>query len=124
MDRIRALLKDLLEMDGRFAVVGEASDGVEAVSVVEREQPDAVVLDLSMPVMGGLEALPLIRDRSPGASVVVMSSFDARQMARQALDAGADAYLEKGATVAQLTGALLQAHASRGAATISVPTRA
>jgi DNA-binding NarL/FixJ family response regulator len=107
VDRIRALLRDLLEQDGRFSVVGEAADGLEAVSVAERERPDALVLDLCMPAMDGLEALPLIRDRSPETNVVVMSSYDARDMSLRAFQAGAAAYVEKGESVSTLASTLL-----------------
>jgi DNA-binding NarL/FixJ family response regulator len=119
VDRIRVLLRDLLELDGRFDVVGEAADGVEAVSVVAQQRPDAVVLDMSMPVLDGLDALPLIRDTSPRTGVVLMSSYDARQVAGEALAAGASAYVEKGACMSELTAALVEASATpvRAAAT-------
>ena len=113
VDRIRAVIRELLELDGRFSVVGEAPDGLEAISVVARERPDAVVLDVCMPIMDGLEALPYILERSPETSVVVLSSHDARQLAGRALEAGAAAYVEKGISVARLAETLIQACAGR-----------
>ena len=93
---IRSLLKIVLELDGRFEVVAEAADGQEAVDAALALQPDVAVVDLAMPVMDGLEAIPLIRDRSPDTKVVVLSAFSARQMRDQAVAAGAHGYVEKG----------------------------
>jgi signal transduction histidine kinase len=93
---IRSLLRIVLELDGRFEVVGEAADGHEAVQAADDLRPDVAVVDLAMPVMDGLEAIPLIRDCSPDTKVVVLSAFSARQMREQALAAGAHGYLEKG----------------------------
>ena len=95
-DDIRALLRAQLEMDGRFAVVGEAEDGAAAVEVVREQQPDLVVLDLAMPRIDGLTALPLLREAAPGARVVVLSGFEAQAVAPKVLAAGASRCIEKG----------------------------
>ena len=102
---IRALLRMSLEADGRFEVVGEAGDGVETISVVSNTQPDVVVLDLAMPVMDGLQALPEIRRRSD-ARVLVLSGFEATHMSLEATKRGADAYIEKGVGLDELARAL------------------
>ena len=94
---LRALLSRLLVRDGRFEVVGEAGDGETGVEVVARTRPDAVLLDLAMPVMDGLQALPLIRDRSPDTRVVVLTGFDEEQLADDDVYVDADGFLEKGA---------------------------
>jgi signal transduction histidine kinase len=94
-DDIRLLLRSALERDGRFVVVAEATDGVESIREAARHHPDAIILDLAMPLMDGLEAIPAIRRRSPGSRIVVLSVFPAERMATQVLEAGADAYLEK-----------------------------
>lgn len=86
---VRLLLRYVLAGDGRFAVVGEAGDGAEAVRVTERERPDAVVLDLMMPGVSGLEALPRLRELAP---VVVVSAYDEREAAAAR---GARAFLDK-----------------------------
>jgi CheY-like chemotaxis protein len=106
-DRIRSLLRDLLEDDGRFDVVGEADNGLEAIALAARTQPDAIVVDVSMPIMDGLEAVPRIRSGSPDTRVIVFSSYGEREMRERALDAGADAYLEKGKSVSLLVETLL-----------------
>jgi CheY-like chemotaxis protein len=71
---IRRLQRLTLERDGRFEVVAEAADGVEAIFMSGRERPDAVILDVAMPTMSGLEALPVIRRMLGDRIVVVCSS--------------------------------------------------
>src|SRR5205814_8582181 len=67
---IRLVMRLLLEADGRAEVVGEAADGAEAIRLAAELHPDAIVLDLRMPGMDGVSALPLIRDAAPGTVVV------------------------------------------------------
>lgn len=93
---LRMLLRMALEADGSFEVVAEAENGLEAIEQAGAHQPDLVVLDLSMPVLDGLEALPRILEAAPEADVVVLSGFDGSRMRAPALAAGAVAYLEKG----------------------------
>jgi signal transduction histidine kinase len=95
---LRLLLRITLEQDGDFEVVAEAENGLEGVRRVEELQPDLVLLDLAMPVMDGLEALPQIRAVCPRARVVVLSGFEADTMAQRVMGAGADGYLQKGTT--------------------------
>ena len=99
---IRKLLRMKLEFDGRFKVVDEAGDGVAAVKAAGEKQPDAVVLDLAMPVMDGLQAIPQIRREAPHAKILVLSGFDADQMSNEALKRGAHAYIEKGGDLEEL----------------------
>lgn len=99
-------LRDMLRMafsraDG-FEVVAEAGDGRAGLEVAERERPDVVLLDLAMPVMDGLEALPGMRALLPDAVIVVLSGFGAGAMATQAVDRGADGYVEKGTSLKAL----------------------
>ncbi|MBV9412912.1 MAG: response regulator [Acidimicrobiia bacterium] len=86
---IRLVMRLLLEADGRAEVVGEAADGAEAVRLAAVLQPDAVVLDLRMPGMDGVAALPLIRDASPGTVVVALSALPVGPMTDRAIDLGA-----------------------------------
>jgi len=95
-DDVRALLRAQLEMDGRFEVVGEADDGTAAVEVAREQQPDLMVLDLAMPRMDGLTALPLLREVAPGARIVVLSGFDPLTVGPKVLAAGASRCMEKG----------------------------
>ena len=91
---IRELLSMVLTRSG-MEVVGEAGDGLAGVEVVRAERPDVVLLDLAMPVMDGVEALPIIRELVPDARIIVLSAF-AGAVREQVLDWGADGYLEKG----------------------------
>ena len=93
--QIRALLRIVLELEGN-EVVSVAGNGREAVEEAERLQPDVVLLDLSMPVMDGLEALPEIRRVAPEARIIVLSGFDNDRLVSQALALGADHYVPKG----------------------------
>ena len=93
---IRLLLRIALESEGGFEVIGEAKDGAEALRIATDSRPDAILLDLAMPVMDGLEAIPQIKEHSPEAKILVLSGFDAGKMRQEAMAAGADAYLEKG----------------------------
>jgi len=92
---LRALTRAVLDGTG-FEVVGEAGDGLAGVNLASELQPDLVLLDLAMPVMDGLEALPRMREVAPGARVVIVSGFERRAMESQVVEAGADAYLQKG----------------------------
>jgi DNA-binding NarL/FixJ family response regulator len=105
----RALMRFTLEEDPRIQVVGEASDGQEGVSGVERLKPDVVLLDLAMPVLDGFEAMPLMLERSPGTTIVALSGFTAERMASLCIASGAHAYLEKGEDAAVIREAVIDA---------------
>ena len=93
---MRALLRVALEEDPTLTVVGEAGDGAAGVEVVRELQPDVVVLDLSMPGLDGFEAIPLIHDVAPDASIVVFSGYAAAEIAERALALDATQYVQKG----------------------------
>ena len=99
---VRALLGITLSMRHHFHIVGEASDGTEAVSMVDRSHPDAVILDLMMPVMSGMDAIPEILRLSPDTKIVVFSALSADQMEGEAMSKGAHAYIEKTKFVTEL----------------------
>jgi signal transduction histidine kinase/DNA-binding NarL/FixJ family response regulator len=93
-------LRDLLKIAltrGGFEVVGEAGDGQQGIDMVRLHLPDVVLLDLAMPVMDGIEALPQIRRLTPQGKIVVLSGFGAQHMSERAVSAGADGYVQKGA---------------------------
>jgi DNA-binding NarL/FixJ family response regulator len=99
---LRDLLGIRVETWGGYEVVGLAADGEEAVDLARSSQPDLVLLDLAMPRMDGLQALPLILEAAPGVRVVVLSGFDKDTMAERALEAGAHRYVEKGLSTREL----------------------
>jgi DNA-binding NarL/FixJ family response regulator len=103
--QIRELVRVVLELEGN-EVVSEAENGREAVDEAERHQPDVVLLDLSMPVMDGLEALPEIKRVAPEARIVVLSGFDNERLVSQALALGADHYVPKGGAPEEIVDAV------------------
>jgi len=90
----RGALAALLAQQG-FEVVGEAASGEEAIAAADRLQPDLVLLDLTMPGMDGLTALPKIREEAPSSEVVVLTASDAEENLLAAIRAGASGYLLK-----------------------------
>ena len=98
---LRFVVRLALQRSGRFDVVAEADNGHQAIEVVATHQPDLVLLDLYMPQMDGLEALPLIRAASPGVKVVVFSGM-ADIFAESAVAAGAAGVIVKGAPSSEL----------------------
>ena len=94
---VRQGLRTLLEGRSGWQVVGEASDGIEALDKVETLQPDVVVLDVTMPRMNGLEACRLIqpKQKTSGPEVLFVTQHDSPQMMREALEAGARGYVVK-----------------------------
>jgi DNA-binding NarL/FixJ family response regulator len=92
---VRRGLKDLLEAQPGWNVVDEAATGREAVKKAERLKPDIVILDISMPVLNGLEATHQIRHSLPRTQILILTVNDSEQMARSVLEAGAQGYLLK-----------------------------
>ena len=105
---LRFLLGRALTSSGRFEVVGTAANGLEAVAEATDKRPDLTLLDLSMPEMDGLEALPLIRASVPECTVVVLSGFDAEAMEASARARGAAGYIVKGVSPSRLVEELVR----------------
>jgi len=100
-------LRELISMvidrhPGGWQVVATAAEGQEAIEEARARQPDLVLLDIAMPVMDGMQALPLIREAAPQAVVVMISGYPFATAGQGALDAGADGYLEKSDLVRSL----------------------
>jgi DNA-binding NarL/FixJ family response regulator len=112
---LRDLLTLLLDIEDDFEVVGTAADGAQAIVQAALLDPDVVLLDLAMPVMDGLAALPDLRQRLPGARIVIFSGFEHQALARRALEAGADDYIEKGTSVTHLVERLRELRQQRPA---------
>jgi len=92
----RALMRSSLADDPAIEIVGEAADGEAGVDAAAELQPDVVLLDMSMPRMGGLQAIPKMRRRAPRTSIIGLSSLSAARMAAPSKEIGAHSYLEKG----------------------------
>ena len=112
-EAIREALRDVIASAPTLHVIGEAGDGAEALSEARRLQPDVILLDLAMPVMTGLEALPELRSIVPNAAIVVLSGFASSTVADQVRAAGGDGYVEKGTSVEGILGALTRAVENR-----------
>ena len=91
----RNLTRLTIESD-ECEVVGEATNGAEAITVAEEVQPDTVVIDLRMPLMDGIEATRILRYRFPDLQIIVMSGSDDPVLNRQISAAGADCSVDKG----------------------------
>lgn len=92
---IRAVFKRVLQSDERFIVLGDTGDPRQAMGDIERLVPDVVVLDIAMPGLSGLDALPQIRASSPKTRIVMLSHHEGESFVRRALDGGATGYLSK-----------------------------
>lgn len=89
---VRKVLLHVFERDGRFAIA-EAGDGAEALSLIEVEPPDVVILDISMPTMNGLTVIPQLLELSPASKIIVLSSHSG--MEQDVIAMGAHAFLPK-----------------------------
>jgi DNA-binding NarL/FixJ family response regulator len=92
----------LLESQPGFEVICEAADGLEAVRHAQKLQPDTVVLDITMPVLGGIEAAVRIRRVAPKSQIVFLSQYDSEAVARTALATCALAYVTKSSAATDL----------------------
>jgi len=102
----RDLLSVALHHASGIELAGQAANGREAIEVVRAERPDVVLLDIAMPVMDGMEALPQILSASPDSKVIMLTGFSSADVRARALASGATAYLEKGVRPAALVEAI------------------
>ena len=110
---VRRGVKSLLESEPDVAVKGEAGDGLEAIRLAESLQPDVLVLDLMMPGLTGLEALRIVRQRSPQSRIVFLSIYKNNAFVAEALKNGATGYVLKDSAVEDLVHAVREVAAGR-----------
>ncbi len=108
---VREGTRQLLDQHDDLEVVGEAADGVEAIELVRRLDPDLAILDISMPRMGGIEATKRIKALSPNTSILILSAYDDDQYVFALLEAGAAGYLLKDVSGNELVRAIRAVHA-------------
>ena len=122
MDKIRVIIaedhavvregtRQLLEREEDIEVAGEAPNGAEAVALVERVNPDVAIMDISMPVMGGIEATKQIKAIRPATAVLILTAYDDDQYVFALLGAGAAGYLLKDVPSAEVVRAVRAVHA-------------
>ncbi|WP_366184422.1 response regulator transcription factor [Flavobacterium ovatum] len=103
---VRDGVKSLLESEENIVVVGEATDGLEALTVVEETKPDLLIIDIRMPNMTGIEAVDKLRKSGNFVKAIVLSMHDSEEYVLKAIQAGADGYLLKGSSKEEFLKAL------------------
>ena len=93
---LRMLFRRALATDERVLVVGEAADGIEAIEKATELNPDVILLDLAMPRLDGLRAIPQLHHAAPGVRILVFTGFSSPKLASRALQACASGFVEKG----------------------------
>jgi two-component system response regulator NreC len=103
---LRAGLRNLLNAEPDFEVVGEAADGIQALEMVEQTQPDLILVDINMPNMGGIEMLQQLRVRQNTSKVLMLTVHEDDSLLKKAIRAGASGYLVKRAAESELINAI------------------
>jgi NarL family two-component system response regulator LiaR len=112
---VRNGLATFLLVHDDLELVGEASDGEQALRVFEESRPDIVLMDLKMPRMDGVEATRRLLERVPEAHIIALTSFEDETLVQKALEAGASGYLLKDIGADELADAIRKAHAGKPA---------
>lgn len=116
-EMVRRGLSDFLRIFSEFSLVGEASDGEEAIKMCTKIKPDVVLMDLVMPRLNGVEATRQITFRFPEIKIIALSSYDDERLVPAALEAGAISFLQKNVTMSELADAIRKA--KKGVSTLS-----
>ena len=98
MPQVREDLRVLLQLSNDIAVVGEAGDGQEAIQLAEQFHPDVVIMDMEMPGLNGLQATKELKRRQLAHRVVILSVHSEKDDIERAIQAGADAFVQKGSS--------------------------
>jgi DNA-binding NarL/FixJ family response regulator len=118
---IRKTLRTGIETNTDWEICGEAENGEAAVALVEAMKPDLVVLDLSMPVLNGLEAARQVRDIAPATGMVLFTNYASPELAKLAKNVGISAVISKDSTdvILRLIEALRKAYFAKGPAVVN-----
>src|ERR687890_791163 len=106
---VRKGIEHVLSIEPAFAIVGEATDGREALELCRRLRPDLVLMDVCMPHMDGLVATRAIKKEMPATGVLVLTTYEDADYLLEAVGAGASGYVIKDASCSELTGAVRRA---------------
>ena len=120
---VRMLVKTRLRLSGSFEVVGEGGTGLDAIELARSLKPDVIVLDVSMPEMDGLQALPRALEVSPGSCIVLYSGFDEQGLVAHARELGAAGFIEKSSQIDGLAEQILAIMASHADGTFAATER-
>lgn len=107
---IRQGLASLLSLEDDFEVIGQAGHGQEAVSLADTLRPDMILMDIRMPIMDGVAATKLVKEKHPDIKVLVLTTFDEDEYIVKAMQSGASGYLLKDAPTEQLAAAIRSVH--------------
>ncbi len=103
---VRDGIKSLLENEANIEVVGEATDGLEALKTIEINQPDLLILDIRMPNLTGIEVVEKLRSQKNPVKIVMLSMHESEEYVLKSIKAGADGYLLKGSSKEEFLKAL------------------
>lgn len=92
---MRIILKKMIEEDGQYTVAAEGTDGLEAVELAKKHKPDVMTLDITMPKMGGIEAVEKVLEVSPETRIIMISAMGQQSMVIEAIKAGARDFVVK-----------------------------
>jgi DNA-binding NarL/FixJ family response regulator len=120
---VRDGLKGMFAGDDRFAVIGEAANGDEALTVAARQAPDVILMDLRMPVLDGVSTIKALKARGSAARILVLTTYDTDSDVLPAIRAGATGYVLKDTPRAELFRAVLAAHRGESVLSPSVAGR-
>lgn len=107
---VRESIRQSLEREPNFKVIGEAGDGAEAVAMAKKLKPDVILMDISMPKLNGIEATKQIKKFQPSAVILILTAYDYEQYIFPLLEAGAAGYLLKDVTSRELINAINTVH--------------
>lgn len=108
---LRDSLRTVLDLEPGLRVVGEAADGMEAITQADALRPDVVLMDIKMPRLNGVQATAAITTHQPGSRIIILTTFDHDEFVFEAVEAGAMAYLLKDVPAADLIATIRRVHA-------------
>lgn len=107
---IREGIKQLLELDSEFTVIGQAGDGIECMKLLQKELPDVLLLDVNMPKMNGIEALEKIKERNIDVKVLMLTIHNEVEYLLRAVDIGCNGYVLKDSDIGLLKKAIISVY--------------
>lgn len=114
---VRSALSHFVSRDADIQVIGEATDGLEAIAFVERDRPDVVMMDVQMPEMNGIEATTIIAERWPSVRILAVTTLEGSETVLPMLSAGASGYMLKDSSADSIITAVREVH--KGASSLS-----